>query len=173
MKHLITITLLIVTLMLSGCGQKLPPGMPKLYETGLTITQDGSPLTKANVTVISGDYSKLPYSGGGQTDAGGQLRLTTEGRYRGLPAGQYIVTVSKVEGPDIALPAKVVTDAEIAEFDKLTAEIRQKSFEVVGEEFADTETSPLRLEVPKRKTSVTLDVSPKVQRKLAVDTTER
>ncbi|MDR1384520.1 MAG: carboxypeptidase-like regulatory domain-containing protein [Planctomycetaceae bacterium] len=155
-----------------GCGDKLPPGMPKLYETVLTITQDGSPLANANVLVISEDYAVVPYSAGGQTDKSGKVRLLTEGRYKGLPAGKYIIAVSKIEGPDVTLPTKVNTDEEIAEYNKLTDEIAKNSFMVVSEDFSDPAKSPLRLEV-QRKTTATFDVSPKVKLKPPTDTTRR
>ncbi|MDR0869908.1 MAG: carboxypeptidase-like regulatory domain-containing protein [Planctomycetaceae bacterium] len=155
---------IIISLLLSGCGTKLPPGMPKLYPAKLLITQDNAPLAKATVTVISSDAAR-PFNAGGQTDENGALQLRTEGQYPGIPAGEYAVTVSKAEGPDLALPTVANTDEEIAAYDKVVAEIVKNTFIVVDPKFSDIKTTPLKLEIKKGQNSITLDVSPKVKLK--------
>ncbi|MDR1959228.1 MAG: carboxypeptidase-like regulatory domain-containing protein [Planctomycetaceae bacterium] len=170
MQKLKTLILLSVVFSFFGCGEKLPPGMPKLYETVLTITQDGSPLANANVLVISEDYTAVPYSAGGQTDPSGNVRLLTEGKYRGIPEGKYLVAVSKTEADDIEKPATFNSEEEIKAY---LAEVEKHSFVVVSEEFSDSAKSPLRLEVLKKRTTAAFDVSPKVRLKPPVDTTRR
>lgn len=79
----IAVSLLFVT----GCGERLPPGMPKLYKTIITITQDGKPLEGAQVIAVSEDFANAPWTSGGITDATGIVELKTEGRYSGIPIG--------------------------------------------------------------------------------------
>ncbi|MDR1493716.1 MAG: hypothetical protein LBT05_13495 [Planctomycetaceae bacterium] len=170
MLKLQSFILLFPLFLIFGCGDKLPPGMPKLYEAVLTITQDGSPLANANVLAISENYAAVPYSAGGQTDKSGNVRLLTEGKYKGIPAGKYIIAVSKTEANDIEKPATFNTEDEIKSY---LAEVEKHSFVVVSEKFSDPEKSPLRLEVLKRKTTATFDASPKVRLKPPTDTTKR
>ncbi|MDR3234261.1 MAG: hypothetical protein LBT46_11470 [Planctomycetaceae bacterium] len=97
MKHLITITLFIVTLMLSGCGEKLPAGMPKPYPVTINIIQDGKPLADASVALMPKEALPNGYrwNAVGRTDSWGNARVRTEGKYDGAVPGGYQVMISK------------------------------------------------------------------------------
>ena len=165
-----TFALLVLTPL--GCGQKLPPGMPTLYKTTLVVTQDGAPLADASVVVVNEDFTSSPWSSGGVTDAAGQVVLKTEGQYTGVPAGKYIVTVTKIVGPPgLELPKNVNTDEEIRERDKIQKQIENNSFHIVDEKFMTAKSTPLKIEVPKKSSEITIDVSPAVKVKVAPDVT--
>lgn len=77
-----------------GCGgEKLPDGMPPLFPYEITITQEKTPLEGASVYLVS---DAVPYVIAGKTDASGLATMKTQD-YTGVPAGDYKVTVSKVE----------------------------------------------------------------------------
>ena len=154
------------SLLAAGCGEGLPPGMPKLYKTTITIVQDGSPLTGASVVAISANFETAPWTSGGITDKSGSVVLKTQGQYRGIPAGTYLVTVSKTEGPpDLELPKRPNTDEEIREYDKIQKQIENNSFQVVDEKYTKQNLTPLKLEI-KGTTHETFDVSPAVKVKV-------
>ncbi len=165
-RSLFLLSLAALFMLSSGCGQKLPKGMPKLYKTQLTITQDGKPLEGANVVVTSANFASAPWSSGGITDASGSVILKTEGQYDGVPIGSYVVTVTKIEGPPgLELPKNSKTDADFREYDRILKQIEDNSVEVVDKQFMNMKTTPLKLEV-KGKTNETFDVSPAVKNKI-------
>ncbi|MDR3234143.1 MAG: hypothetical protein LBT46_10865, partial [Planctomycetaceae bacterium] len=89
-------TLFIVTLMLSGCGEQMPEGLPPLYPCTLTFTQNGAPLAGGIVSLVPVEAS-LPFSFSGLTDARGSLTPMVQGKYKGIPAGKWKIGVRKEE----------------------------------------------------------------------------
>lgn len=87
----------------SGCGQPTPDGMPKLTPVVLTITQGGSPLSEAIVCFYPSDTANQQWGCGGTTDGKGKLEVMTLGKYKGMVADTYKVTVMKtvVENPQL------------------------------------------------------------------------
>jgi len=79
---------------MTGCSEKLPDGMPKLIKVTLTLTQEGQPLSEANVSLFSEDPS-FKWTIGGTTDAKGAVVLKTHGQYIGAPEGTYKICVKK------------------------------------------------------------------------------
>jgi hypothetical protein len=100
MRTLTTITLIIVTLTLNGCGDaSRPKDLPLLVPCTLTITQDGKPLAEATVILEPADEATgQGYMGAGTTNAGGVSKITTSG-FPGVRAGKFKVTVIKGESP--------------------------------------------------------------------------
>ena len=92
------ILLLLLTglVFVTGCGDRLPPDMPKLYPVQLTLTQDGKPFEGVMVVVHNKDTASS-YSSGGISDANGVVVLQTHGKYLGVPAGTYSLALSKDE----------------------------------------------------------------------------
>ena len=167
-KYVLLTSVGVSLLFLAGCGQKLPPGMPKLYQTTITIMQDGKPLAGAAVNVVNDDFATNPWTAGGITDANGVISLKTEGQYLGVPAGKYSVSVRKTEGPEgLELPKNPSSDEEIREYDRIMKQIQENSFHVVDDQFMDAKNSPLKLEV-KGTTKETFDVSPAVKNKVVL-----
>ena len=75
--------------------------MPNLIPVVLIVTQEGAPLAEANINFYAQDPVNKKWGAGGVTDAQGKLDVKTQGKYKGLPAGKYKITVSKllVENP--------------------------------------------------------------------------
>ena len=86
----------ILCLAVAGCGgEPKPDGLPKLYPVTLTFTQNGEPCADAIVTLVP--VSDSPWGTGGITNANGNVRVQTHGKFPGAPAGKYKITVSKTE----------------------------------------------------------------------------
>ena len=154
------------SLLLIGCGgEKLPPGMPKLYPATITVIQDGQPLEGASVILLNTDPSTT-WSAGGITNQNGKITLRTLGRYDGAPAGKYRVTVKKTESPDITLPAEMPDDPEERrEYNRLVKEIAENTFYVVDPKFGLDQTI-LEVEITPLDLNVSVDVSPVVRIKV-------
>ena len=78
-----------------GCGQKLPPGMPKLNPCTITVRMDGKPVENVTVRLISGE--QIHWGCSGITNSSGQAALVTDGKYKGVPAGQYKVLLTRID----------------------------------------------------------------------------
>ena len=77
----------------SGCTDPGTAGRPKLFPSSGTVTRGGKPVEGATVAFINEKMARNPT---GQTDAQGKFQLGTYGNTDGAPAGDYIVTVTKV-----------------------------------------------------------------------------
>lgn len=75
-----------------GCGSS-NTGRPKLFPVKGTVTRNGKPVEKAEVSFISPEASRAAV---GITDAQGNFVLGTFGNADGAIAGNHIVTVSKI-----------------------------------------------------------------------------
>ena len=122
-----------------GCGQKLPDGMPRLHPCTITVTMNGKPLEKAKVTLFpeEGGENQGRWGCAGFTNSSGSVTMKTDGRYQGIPAGKYVVTVYRV-------------DIEEREYQGYFEEQQlppPKSTVIVDLKYDDPEQSPLVLEV--------------------------
>ncbi|MDR1960226.1 MAG: hypothetical protein LBQ54_14490 [Planctomycetaceae bacterium] len=146
MKNGIRFILLFVVL--SGChfGPAKPEGFPKkLYPCELTILQEGVPLQGARVGLSHQDENQKNWGTTGISDSEGVVQFYTYGKWKGVPAGTFKVTVVKqlVEGPD---------NKEI-------------TYTLIDEKFAEPDTTPLELEI-KGKTTQTFDVGAAIKKKI-------
>jgi len=95
--------LLVCLFMGSGCSRQLRPAdMPKLYPCKITILdKDGNPLPNVLVAVSpENPCTEDPNSkwrASSSTDASGVADIKTIGKYRGLPTGQFRVTLGLFE----------------------------------------------------------------------------
>ncbi|MCA9088717.1 MAG: carboxypeptidase regulatory-like domain-containing protein [Planctomycetaceae bacterium] len=111
----------LAVVMLVGCGKSGPPVVEKLVPAAVQIMMDGKPLANATVTLIP-----VP----GQQDAVSASAVTGDDGYcepvsaipsvalhrsRGMVAGKYMVTVSKLSMPDGSTLPPETTDAEAME----------------------------------------------------------
>ncbi|MDR0609200.1 MAG: carboxypeptidase-like regulatory domain-containing protein [Planctomycetaceae bacterium] len=79
--------------MIFGCGNRRPPGLPKLTACELTVLDDdGSPVENAIVMLypVEGKW----YSNG-KTDSAGIVNVAVNGSFPGAAQGEYKVTVKK------------------------------------------------------------------------------
>lgn len=142
-----------------GCGgQKLPDGMPELFDFEVSVTQDGKPLADA-VVVLRDAKGMLNYGVSGTTGSNGKTKLTT-GEFPGAPAGEYEVIVTKdVETPSQYGNSIPTTDDAKAEWRANRAAEYRPTHCFVGEKFRDYKTSGLTVSISGAG-NATLDVSP-------------
>ena len=146
----------IITVCMIGCGPQLPDGMPKLHPLTLTVTLEGQPFPDATVSLFPIDETMRSWSSGGVTAADGVLPVFTHGKYAGVPAGKYKVTVDCVTS-DPPRP-KVATFAEIEAHNR-----KYPDFRIVPLQFTDRETTPLEIEIVKGKNRLTVDIPERVK----------
>ena len=85
--------------------------LPRLWPCELTFTQNGQPLIGAVVTLES-KYSPLPWPAGGVTDETGTAKILTAGQERGLPRGEYWVSVQIPNGTDSSVVVNNTDNAD-------------------------------------------------------------
>lgn len=92
--------LLAVALAAGGCSSNSGITSFKVTPVKGKVTLGTEPLADASVTLIMQGPGPEGFAGAGATtDAQGNFEITT-GSQKGVPAGTYKVTVSKVVGPD-------------------------------------------------------------------------
>ncbi|MGL4593806.1 MAG: hypothetical protein ACRCUY_03650 [Thermoguttaceae bacterium] len=92
---LFSLTFIVLT---GGCGDKNPGTTP----VSVTITQKGSPLVGAIVSIISSDGKG--FSGSGTTNASGVCSIKTTDGWKGAFPGEYNVAVMKFDRITIPNP---------------------------------------------------------------------
>ena len=169
MKKLLSAALFVgVALVALGCGQKTPDGMPPLQPTTLTITQDGSPVADAMITLKALDGGNN-FTSGGTTGANGAANLVTHGQYKGVPEGKYKVAVSKIVGEGTPPPPSPI-DEESARVWKEYQDsgATYEEFNVIDTKYSVIETTDLEIEVVKGKNDLTLEVGAPIHEKVNV-----
>ena len=84
-----------------GCQSNtkpLPEDAPPLFPATAKVTYNGSPLADA-VVVFAPTAGKI--GGFGKTDANGQVQLQAYPPHEGVPAGDYLVMITKSESVDV------------------------------------------------------------------------
>lgn len=136
----------------SGCGGAAKPkDLPDLYPSKITITQGGSPLEGASVTLVSDQ--KIRFTVGGKTDAQGVCQIITDGQWPGAPSGTYKVLVKKAVTPEITADA-----SDHAAYQKALEENSKKSRHVVDLKYSSVKTTPESVEVTATGLDSTIDV---------------
>ncbi len=150
--------LLVITLCSSGCGQS---GTPVEYVRGV-VTLDGAALEGATVIFSPKASEGMVASGRTQTD--GSFTLNAQGAKpgAGTTAGDYNVTISKVEVPEFVGistddPRYGTPEQERLEQEAANAEPTV----IVPEKYNKAETSPFTAKVESGSNTFTFDVSSK------------
>lgn len=141
--------LVLLVLSVSGCyfGPPLPPGLPRLTSTTLILTQEGTPLGGATVTLFSGEQQTWYPTG--ISDPNGRVELYTNGKYKGAPSGKYKMTVTKIyTEPSKHGPALEEGQAGYEEWLAKVSKETQESYSVVEKKYADVNTTSLEIEIP-------------------------
>jgi len=158
---------LLLIVSMSGCSQDRvpPPGLPRLYQCVITLTQGGEPLAGAMVTLHTQGTS-LDWTVNGKTDEKGVAIIFTDGYFRGAPAGEYKVTVDKLESVTPAMPDVLPTNPLELErlYNRLEAET--KEYRYVEPIYVRVDSTPLSIAVDTRRTMASFDVG-KPYRELA------
>jgi len=151
-------TILFVSLL--GCGGKeLPAGFPKLYPCTVTVTQEGEPLVGAIVRLHPSN--PLEWTVSGKTDGRGTAVIHTHGIHAGAPAGDFKVTVDKLEAVVPPLPANLPTDEEALNRLYNQQEENTRDYRLVEPGYSKVDSTTLTITIDSKKTSETFDVGKK------------
>ena len=150
---------------LVGCtaSSPKPDGFPDTVSCVITITQEGTPLAGAMVSLIPSDGAKdLLFTA--TTDASGNAKIFTYGRQEGAPKGKYKVVVSKTETDPSKFtpPADENDTVAMDRYMQSTANERLNSYTLVESVYTSAATTTLELEIT-GKTTQTFDVGKKVR----------
>ncbi|MDR3232554.1 MAG: carboxypeptidase-like regulatory domain-containing protein [Planctomycetaceae bacterium] len=135
MKHIITITLLLV-LFAAGCGQR---GLQGLAQVSGTITLNGQPLDGATISLLP--VTEGLRAAGAVSDASGNFRVTTLHSNDGVQPGEYLISVTKVHLEGV-LPA-----AEVRKLKAEGKEYNPTQIQRIPEKYLKAETSDLKIAV--------------------------
>jgi hypothetical protein len=155
-RHLTIVTLLLlwVFLVLSGCSQtEYPKDLPRLYSGTIMITQQNVPLADASVFLTPTDGNK--WNAGGTTDANGQAVLYTHGKYKGIAVGVYKVTVDKYE----VEPEKPNAEAIYRKTGNYPV---PDAYSFVDLKYTDLNKTPLEVIISEKNRSFSFDLGPSV-----------
>lgn len=90
--------LLFLASVMAGCSSR-DPNLPELFDANGTIKLNGQPL--ANAVISFRPIGTTRGNGAiGQTDAEGRYTLTSRHLGKGVPAGEYCVTIEKMVASD-------------------------------------------------------------------------
>ena len=157
-KQFPLLCLIVSLVLLPGCGQKMPDGMPKLYPVSVSVTQEGKPFADALVSLRASDPSAGTWTIGGTTDANGRVELYTNG-YRGAPLGKFKVVLVKQENEGAE-----EHDAAISRGDTAAAQrINVKIWSCVEDRYNDPSQTPLEVEITSGTKTLDVDAGPAVQ----------
>jgi hypothetical protein len=153
-------------LLLTGCGGSSSPnpaGFPATVSCVLTITQEGSPLSGAMVTLTPSDGAK-DWLFSGTTDESGKAKIFTYGRAEGAPKGKYKVVITKGETDPSKFtpPADENDTAAWTRYEQNAMNEKLNSYTLVERIYTDAATTPLELEIT-GKTAQTFDAGKKVR----------
>jgi hypothetical protein len=159
---------LLITIFLIGCkqGRVPPPGLPKLYQCTINLTQEGVPLSGASILLqpLSPPQGRN-WTVSGFSDETGKAEIYTNGYFRGAPQGNFKVIVSKTETVTPTFPNIMPTDPrERAKLER-RIENETKIYKIVADKFSEPETTPLEMEI-KGNTEQTFDVGSAIKKKI-------
>ncbi|MDR3196824.1 MAG: hypothetical protein LBU34_03045 [Planctomycetaceae bacterium] len=151
-----------------GCnqGRVRPPGLPKLYQCTINLTQQGVPLSGASVLLQPlSPVQDRTWTVSGFSDETGKVEIYTNGYFRGAPRGNFKVIITKTETITPPFPDVMPTDPrERAKLENMI-ENETKVYKVVADKFSKAETTPFELEI-KGNTEQIFDVGGVVKKKI-------
>lgn len=155
----------------SGCGTKLPPGMPKLYPTDIRVQYQGDkPCPDAVVTFFPEEENASigTWVFVTQTDDQGKASMVAQGKYPGMPAGKFKVTIARFVTEGQPMPPEPDPRASVEErkeYQRKVNEARKSvRYATVEEIRTDRDKTPVRhIEVKPGKNLLTIDAGKEVR----------
>jgi hypothetical protein len=140
-KIIILFTFAVVSI--TGCtgDSGRPSDLPPLYPCAVVITQDGSPLAGATVSLMSPDGAKAKYQPSAVTDISGKATFSTYG-FNGVPVGRYKVCVRKTLIEDVI--------QSVDDYGE-TVNTAGSEYRTVDPEYSEADTTPHEIEVTSKK----------------------
>ena len=151
--------MLLLVLAAAGCGgPKKPDGLPALYPLTIHVTQEGKPLADATVSLVTPDGS-MKWVVGGVTNADGNAKMVTHGKFDGAPEGNFSVMILKTinEGVDEYNAAMTQGDTAAAK------KIEVNMWQLVGDDYTLPKTTPIKVDVKKNTKLLEVDAGPAVK----------
>ncbi len=158
MKKYYCLLLILSFVLILGCGkEKKPEGMPDIHPCIIKVIQENSPLAGAKIVAISTDKEiSKKWSVTGETDENGTATLVTRGKFKGVPAGDYVLIITKDE----------IEQKEIASTNPNAQEKQYsapKFFSLIDPKSSDEKTSPHKITVEPKNNTFDIDVGKKVR----------
>jgi len=141
--------------------------MPDLYPCSITIKQGGAPLVGAVVSLRQKQGESIGWNTEGITDSRGVAHIATGIDFKGAPAGEYSVVVSKTEmAPSKFSPHAPEDPAEAEKWYNESIAEKRMMYRLVKAEFSDAKTTPHSITITKGKNTATFDVGEPVQEEI-------
>jgi hypothetical protein len=161
MKHIYLF--LIFVLLLAGCGERKPDGLPPLVPVKIILTQEGKPLDGAIVS-LEDPSGGVKFTVGGTTNSSGVAEIYTHGNYKGAPLGKYKVRVLK----NVTEESPSAPPENTPEYDKFMGEYAKnppRTYRYVEKQYSDINTTPLEIDIT-GKTTQTLDAGKDIKEEI-------
>ena len=171
MKSVSTITVPFLPLFLAaaigitGCsGVPKPADLPPLYVCTLKFIQEGEPLAGAAVALVDVSIeSGAKWGPMGRTDESGTVEIYTNAKWKGSPAGKYKIVLSKTEMDSSRLPQPATDDPGYEQWAAQAAREVRHTYSLIDKIYTSPETTPLEIEIRRKKTQETFDAGKKVR----------
>lgn len=151
--------LLAVSLIVGCVGEPRPAGMPRLYPVSITVTQEGEPLEGALLQLFAEDSANARWGPSGVSNSSGVATLFTEGKYKGVPLGEFKVVVTKSEREPHPHPEWADLPYGDPNFQRYGAISRGlKTFNYVELQYGSVADTPLSIDITAGKKTYTIDV---------------
>ena len=138
----------------AGCGGNndagRPADLPQLFPVNITVTQEGTPLEGASVTLVA---TSSTYTPSGTTNASGVAAIQTYG-FPGAPAGEHAVLVTRVGIED---------QREEQTPEGETVMVGGRRFRYIDPQFSNAASTPHRITVSERGANETFEVGAPVR----------
>jgi hypothetical protein len=144
-----------------GCdrGPQKPKDFPDLFPCKITITQGGSPLEGALVFLSPKSGVSNGWNTEGKTDSKGVADLKTHVDFKGAPAGDYVVRISKTElSPSSVSEIEPKDPVEYDKWDRAKRAEKRTMYNLVKTEFNDAKKTPHFITISKGKNEAAFDV---------------
>lgn len=147
----------------SGCGERHPAGMPKLYSVKLTATfEDGKPADHAQIILIADQGGNWSFTA--NTDDTGSAAPVTQGMYRGIPAGKYKITISRQISEGEPSPGDPFDNESAKKYQAwLKSKNKLKTYQTIAPEYEDQEKTPLEIQVDSKNRFFEIKVGKEVK----------
>lgn len=159
-----SILLLVVILLSTSCGQRVPNQMPKTFPCTITVTNGATPIDGADIVLLP-DPEIPDTMISGATDVSGKAEIRTMcGSFSkpGAPVGNFRVIVRKdveVAATKTAAELDAMNPMQLEQYEKQIADAKKKLKSPVPALLGDVTKSPVQFEMTSGLGNLDVDVS--------------